>query len=57
MRCRSVVVSEYGPAENLILTEKELPPLEEQQVRALQTDHEMGLVNPPVPWFKTSSSL
>lgn len=35
MPCRSIVVSEYGPAENLILTEKELPALEEQQVRAL----------------------
>ena len=35
MPCRSIVVSEYGPAENLILTEKELPALAEQQVREL----------------------
>ena len=32
MRCRSIVVSEYGPAENLVLTEKELPALEAHQV-------------------------
>ena len=32
MPCRSIVVSEYGPPENLVLTEKELPALQAHQV-------------------------